>query len=485
MQFGQGASPRLPAVAALVFVLGLVGGCDTAETPRLAVAPVCALNWVTVADPLPGSAEARLFPLTSWRVDPATASGFERARDPDGLGLGDGLIGLPNVAAFDEAWFRNAIAPRMIQVQAVTASRAGAILPGEYEWVVQARDAAGTLSPVFGRESFRPRGQRLTPEAAAESLPQLMPVGALTPQMFACAGGMSDDAAVDTTLLYEITPPGQPSQAAITLIQDVLNGDNRFLPNAPGPLRGPAEPPAPRISGPGPEVSRGIVRCAMIQMEDDAATRELHAIAVHNGDLLHSVARNFGTAVTDNGRGSSFARFNAVSPWRSIPQALGGGFGRVTSAAIVAAGPRSVSVYFTAERNRRYRLFHTAFLSQTLTWTSPEDVLALNGDAPGGTVYDFRVSANQCPPPGASSWTAANTEHLIALQGGPNPYFLPLIRRTPNVQEWSPGVTGRYSGLRNTRLYFGSFADGQADNVRIPVARISGRAFDRYRPPPP
>lgn len=202
MQFGHGASRRLLVVAALAVVLGLAGGCDTAETPRLAVAPVCALNWVNVADPLPGSAEPRLSPLTSWRIDPATASGFERARGPEGLGLGDGLIGLPNVVAFDEAWFRNAVAPRMIQVQAVTASRAGAVLPGEYEWVVQARDAAGTLSPVFGRESFRPRGQRLTPEAAAESLPQLMPVGALTPQMFACVGGMSDDSAVDTTLLY-------------------------------------------------------------------------------------------------------------------------------------------------------------------------------------------------------------------------------------------------------------------------------------------
>jgi len=79
----------------------------------------------------------------------------------------------------------------------------------------------------------------------------------------------------------------------------------------------------------------------------------------------------------------------------------------------------------------------------------------------------------------------SNAEHLIALQGGPNPYFLPVIRRTPTVQEWSPGLSGRYSGLQNIRLYAGSYADGQAENIRIPTVRISGRAFDRYRPPPP
>lgn len=488
MQLGPWASRHLGYAAAVAVLLGLLGACSRSppQPPRLAEAPVCALNWVNVADPGNGpSAEPRFFPFTSWRRDPASGSGFESARSPEGLGLGNGLIGLPDAVAFDEAWYRNAVAPRMIQVQAVRASRAGAIVPGEYEWVVQARDSAGTLSPVFGRESFRPRGQRLTPEAAAEALPQLMPVGVLTPQMFACAGGLSEDEAADTTLLYEITPPGQSSPAGISLIQDVLNGDNRFVPNAPGPLRGPAQPPSPRISGPGPQADRGVVRCAMIQQDDDATTRELHVIAVRNGDLLHSVISNFGAAVSDNGRGSPIERFNAVSPWRSVPQALGGGYGRITSAAVAPSGPRSVSVYFTAERNGRYRLFHTARLSQTGAWTRPEDVLALNGDAPGGTVYDFRVSANSCPPPGATSWTVANAEHLIALQGGPNPYFLPVIRRTPTAQQWSPGVTGRYSGLRNIRLYAGSFAEGQAENVRIPMVRISGRAFDRYRPPPP
>ena len=488
MQLGQRASRRLVLATAVTFLLGFTGACtrNTDQPPRLALAPVCALNWVNIADPGNGpSAEPRFFPFTSWRRDTASNSGFERSRNPEGLGLGNGLIGRPDVAAFDEAWFRNVRAPQMVMVQAVRASRAGAIVPGEYEWILRARDSAGTLSPVFGRESFRPRGQKLTPEAAAEALPQLMPVGVFTPQMFACAGGLSDDGAVDTTLLYEITPPGQSSQAGVSLIQDVLSGDNRFLPNAPGPLRGPASPPSPRISGPGPQADRGNVRCAMIQQDDDTATRELHVIAVRNGDLLHSVISSFGTAVTNNGRGSPITRFNAVSPWGSVPQALGGGFGRITSAAVVASGPRSVSVYFTAERNGLYRLFHTARLSQTGAWTRPEDVLALNGDAPGGTVYDYRVSANSCPPPGASSWTVANAEHLIALQGGPNPYFLPVIRRTPTAQQWSPGVTGRYSGLQNISLYAGSYADGQAENIRIPVVRISGRAFDRDRPPPP
>jgi hypothetical protein len=468
-------------------VLGLLAatilaGCTTQNTstssqPRIPLAPTCAVNWTSFFDnPEMNS------PNRSWRIDATANSGFDRSRSPR-VGLGDGLVGIQEVVAFDEVWFRHPFEPQMILAQVVPITRASAIVPNRYNWSISATDARGVRSAIIGTGGMTPQGQTETRESAAEMLPRFMPVGVFTPQMFACVRDFSDDQRVLTTRLVEIIPPAQSSPASIMDIQDLLSGDTRFVPSAPGPLRGPALPPVPTLSGTGAPVTSGVVKCAMLQRDDDVTTRTLHMLVVHNGMLLHSLASNFSNPQSNGGTGSTLTRFNAISPWGNVGDALGGGFGTITSASVVPAGPGGISVYFMAEKNGRYRLYHATRL-QNGTWSAVEDVLALNGDAPNGTVYRYDVEANICPEPNATSWTNANTEQLITLQGGANPYTASVIRRTPVAREWVQGITSRYSQRISLPLYYGSYADGQQRNVRIPFLRVSGRAFSTDTPPP-
>ncbi|HEX5875475.1 MAG TPA: hypothetical protein VFY60_12575 [Pyrinomonadaceae bacterium] len=180
----------------------------------------------------------------------------------------------------------------------------------------------------------------------------------------------------------------------------------------------------------------------MTQVDDNLGTRELHMLAIRNSVLYHSMASNFGP-VTD-GFGTVFSRFRTASGWGDVGQALGGGFGNITSAAIVAR-PNSINVFFIAESGGRYRLWHTVRFSASGSWRPPVDVLSRTGDAPNGSVYSYKVSAGECPTFGATVWDAQNTELLIALLGGPNGSEVLVIRVVSAPRQWAPGVNGIYS----------------------------------------
>src|SRR5262249_42883843 len=150
-----------------------------------------------------------------------------------------------------------------------------------------------------------------------------------------------NDGSRTTWLIESIAPrPAQGVTGRVVPIQDVLNGDRYFVPNKPlvsspiGPSFGPPTAPTPTISGPGDQSGNGSVLCAMTQIDDNVATRELHMLAIRNGALYHSMASNFGPATDGNGR--VFSRFGTTSGWGDVGQVLGGGFGNITSAAIVA-----------------------------------------------------------------------------------------------------------------------------------------------------
>jgi hypothetical protein len=175
----------------------------------------------------------------------------------------------------------------------------------------------------------------------------------------------------------------------------------------------------------------------MTQLGDNVATRELHMLAIRGGSLYHSMASNFGPSTDGNGKVTN--RFLTSSSWGDVGQALGGGYGTITSAAIVAQ-PTSVHVFFVAESRGRSRLWHAVRTSPSGAWDPPVDVLARSGDAPGGSVYSFKVSAGVCPKFGAAVWDSQTTEILIALLGGSNPYEIPVIRYDMN---------GAYSAWRS------------------------------------
>lgn len=163
-------------------------------------------------------------------------------------------------------------------------------------------------------------------------------------------------------------------------------------------------------------------------------------LAIHNGVLYHSMASTFEPA-----GGRTFSRFRTVSPWGDVGQALGGGFGTITSAAIVAQ-PRAVNVFFVAESGGRTRLWHgVRFSAGGGSWRPPKNVLALSGDAPTGSVYSYEVSAGICPEFGAAVWDAQSTELLVALKGGPNPSEVLVIRVVSAPRQWRAGVNGLYS----------------------------------------
>jgi hypothetical protein len=415
---------------------------------------MCTILCVTVSNnPINGSV------LVTERVDPNVDHGFTRFRGPfippGGLPLPAGFHA--NVFGISEAWLRNPAGPEVYLAQTHSAQRPSF---GDFKgsaWGIRAQDARGMWSPVFAMGSANKGNEEDDPTAAGLTVPQLMPVGRSNPQMFACAGGRSEDDAVRTTWLIEAKAPNAAlgTPGVVRFIQDVLNGDDRFEPDALRP-----SPPTPTIKGPGNPIRDGSVQCAMTQLEDDLATRELHLLAIHSGRLYHSMASNFGPDTT---YGSN--RFNAVSPWGDVGQALGGGFGNIVSAALVASRPTAISVFFVAESGGRYRLWHAVRFSAGGTWRPADDVLALSGDAPGGSVYPWRVAAGVCPAFGATDWNAQNTELLVALWGGPNSSEVVVIRVVPTPRQWTASVNGIYSPLRSLGTLL------QADPSRNPTVQ--------------
>lgn len=218
----------------------------------------------------------------------------------------------------------------------------------------------------------------------------------------------------------------------------------------------------------------------MSQVDDNIATRELHMLAIRGGVLYHSMASNFGPVTDGNGR--QFNRFRDVSGWGDVGQVLGGGFGNITSAAIVAQ-PSAINVFFIAESGGLYRLWHAVrFSAGGGSWRPSVDVLSRSGDAPNGSVYSYKVSAGICPAFGAAVWDAQNTELLVALLGGPNRSEVLVIRVVSTPRQWRPGVNGVYSPWASLP---GIPADA-LNNTFIPRdVVVTARPFRDNATPPP
>ena len=324
---------------------------------------------------------------------------------------------------------------------------------------------------AFARGSANRGNEDDDQAAGGKTVPQLMTVGSANPQMFACAGGRSEDNAVRTTLLFEVKPPvaSPPTNGRTVFAQDLLNGDDRFVPNAPGPLIGPATPPTPTINNrPGSPVNEGSVQCAMTQDGDDVATRELHMLTISNGRLYHSVASNFSTATTGNG--FTFERFNTVSPWGEVSQALGVNFGTIVSTAVAASRPTAISVFFVAQgSDGRYRLFHTVRFSNG-SWRAADDVFALNGATLNGLNYSFDIAAGMGPVLGQPQ-----TSELVYVMYDVGT-VIEVGRVVSTSQQWPGGVQGDHPPLDNiSRLWSGITDTANAWNIHNVV--VSSRPF--------
>ncbi|MFD0740132.1 hypothetical protein ACFQZQ_12685 [Lysobacter koreensis] len=440
--------------------------------------------------------------FVSERTDPNVPHNFAAFR-PMSPPLGDPAVGftlaatgVPDTYGISEAWLRVPAAPEVHRAQATRAARTTSSGPDFFgsAWNITAQNTSGSWSSV-GTGTANRGDEADTPEIAALTVPQLMAVGLASPQMFGCVGGRAENNGSRTTWLIESTSPTRPPTTSpygvsggVVFIQDVVNGDNYFVPNRPIPSAplappsfGPPTPPTPTISGPGDQAGTGSVQCAMRQFDDDLATRELHMLAIRNGVLYHSMASDFGP-VTD-GSGRMFSRFRAVSGWGDVGQVLGGGFGTITSATVVAQAS-AVNVFFIAESGGRYRLWHAVrFSAGGGSWRPPVDVLSRSGDAANGSVYSYKVSAGICPTFGATVWDAQSTELLIALLGGPGGFEVLVIRVVSAPRQWRPGVNGIYSPWASLP---GIPADG-LNNPHIPRdVAITARPFrDNATPPSP
>lgn len=420
--------------------------------------------------------------LVSERTDTSRDHGFTRFRGIAGPRGNSALGFTPDVYGYSEAWLRNPAAPEVHRAQVSPALARGAATPTSPRpedfkgsaWSLQAQDARGAWSPVFATSQKRTEDRTADLAAAGREVPQLMPVGLATAQMFGCAGELTENERERTTWLVESIAPNaaRSVRGGVTFIQDMLNGDDYFVRNAPGPLVGPANPPTPAVSGPGNPIRRGAVKCAMRQLEDNLATRELHMLAIDNGVLYHAMASNWGPVTS--GSGSTFSRFRTVSPWGNVGQVLGGTFGTIVSAAIVSH-PNAVSVLFVAESGGRYRLWRAVrFSAGGGSWRPAEDVMRLSGDWTAGHAESWQVAAGMCPPLGATAWTEQNTELVIALWGRED--FEVLVVRAP--------PTGIYSGLRSLG-FLSTSSIAAARSFNVPSLIVTARPFPDNAVPPP
>jgi len=458
-------------------------------TPTVAIEPMCTILMTHFSiNPKVDSA------LVADRTDPSVNHGFTRFRQISNP-RGNSTVGFKSdVYGISEAWSRNSAGPVVVRAQAHPARRPQA---GDFEgsaWSFNAQDVRGvwTAFPAGTLAFGATTGLEQTddPATANGATPRLMTVGDANPQVFACAGRRSEDSAVRSTWLIEVTAPNAAAgtTGSVSFIQDLLNGDDRFVPNQPvGPLGGlpAANRPTPEIRNrPGHPVTQGSVRCAMTQAGDDVSTRELHMLTISNGALYHSMASNFGPTVTNGGAGITFNRFRNVSPWAEVGPVLGGGFGNIVDATIVASRPTAVSVFFTAGSGNAFKVWHAVrFSAGGGSWRAADDVLALNGGRPGGSPsgLPFRVAAGMCPVSGRPQdtelvYTLWNSEHRGILLG----------RMVSTPQTWMPGMTGTWSPLFDlSKLISGSSQDAERQ-ATIQELSIVARPFrDNATPPTP
>lgn len=424
------------------------GGGSATTSSQLAVRPVCTILCQGFLRN--GPVDNGLV-FVSERTAATPDSHFTPLRPVSGPVGNPADSGIPPAYAVSEVWERFPLSPVVYRAFATD----GPPRTGGSTWGIQAQDATGAWSGIFGTGSANNGSERDFPEVGALYVPQLMTVGVADPQVFACAGSRTEDDRARTTRLIEVSGPNAGRVAPgttsgtyqISGVQDLLNGDRFFT--ASGPLASPT-PPTPAVYGPGDPTGTGAVQCAMRQFEDDLATRELHMIVIKQGHLYHSLASDWGTAT--RGDGTTFSRFRAASGWTDVEQALGQNFGTITSAAIVAY-PSAISVFFVAQSGGRYRVWHTVRYSASGLWRPARDVLALSGDAPNGTTDGVNVSAGVCPTSAATVWDAASTETLLAIWPVPNPNQVTpdqvnVLRVVSTAQEWRPGVTGFYSPMQ-------------------------------------
>ena len=387
-------------IAALVAV-GLLPACGTGSgtggpsgPTAVPVDPFCSIAITETLDS-PLLREV----IMSTRTDPAAGNHFTRATtNGSGPRLNPFIANNIDVYGLSEVWLKRPGTPAVIRARSHPSPRpAGDNMASA--WALDVQDLSGrwTISP-FAKGTANKGDEFDDAPAAAITTPQLMTVGVANPQVFACAGGRTEDNALRTTTLIEVLtpPPASGGTSSTRLIQDMLYGDDRFVPNQlGGPLVGPANPPTPRVHGPGDQAGDGAVLCAMTQLNDDVATRQLHMIARRNGSLYLSVADSFTSTTTESG--ATFLRFNRVSAWEDVGRALGNTFGTIVSATIVASRPTAVSILFVAQMGTQYRTFHTVRFASG-TWRAADDVLALrDGAGAVGALTPFNVAAGSCP----------------------------------------------------------------------------------------
>jgi len=386
----------------------------------------------------------------------------------------------PNNDAYgiSEAWFRRPGNATVVRAQAHAAPRQGATDSRASAWSIRAQDAAGNWGPVFAAATANAGNEIDDSATGALTVPQLMTVGTAnlpgSLQMFACAGLRTADNTARTTRLIEIFPPNTAAGAAgrADTVQDVLYGDDRFVPNAPGPLIGPANPPSPRVSGPGDRAGNGHAQCAMTQLDDDLTTRELHMIVAVQGRLYHSMASGFGPARDDAGRVVG-NRFGSISPWADVSTALGVNFGTIESATLTASRPRAISIIFeAADAAGRHRLWHAARLSTGGgSWRPADDMTAASGASLTGLVESWNVASGMCP---SFDGLPNAPDELVYVTWNNTSTHIGRVLSTPRT--WAPGITGIYSPLERIPSILVFPNDPTRQNVAQSV-RLFGRPF--------
>lgn len=457
----------------------LVASCKSNPTPSppvIATNPVCVMQ-ATVFTDNPKDDTVRVSVRTSTNVEHGFET-FSVARPP----RGNPSPGAPgDIYGFAEAWMRTPLGPIVVRGQAHPGRRAAFNDFGGSSWTINFENNRAIWSGSLGSGTISRGNETDRSEDGALLTPQLMPVGVANPEMFACAGARSMDEAVRTISLFEIFPPSASSGGRVRFVQDLLNGDDRFA-RTSDPLS-PQAPPTPLIHNrPGSPPHDGFALCAMTQLDDDVATRELHMLMIANSRLFHAMASNWSDATSDTG--GTFKRFNTVTQWAEVTPVLGGNFGHIVSAAMVGR-PRSINVLFMEQdANRRHKLWHTVRFSPSGAWRSPDDVLALNFGNVNGTPDPFQIGLGVCPVYGPEAIGAppGQTELIYALyQPQLDTSLLGRIVTTPI--EWVPGVlTGIYSPLQTFRV---PRATNPMRNIRLNRIVISERPFPDFATPPP
>jgi hypothetical protein len=465
------------AVTLLAAVVGAGASCDGGGgggRSTIAIHPACTI-LCEVGNQSVSRWNGSVF--VSERTSPTEPSNFTPFHAMKGP-LGNPVIplnssGVPDTYAVNEVWQRFPGSPVVFRAQVTPETRHtsdGTTDSFASSWTLDAQDATGLWSHVGSGQASNGTDAD-SPEIAALHIPQLMAVGVANPQVFACAGLKTEDGRARTTRLIEAIAANADRgvTASAPRIQDLLYGDRYFKPLPPDILAPdpPQTPPTPPVGGAGDSTKWGeVTGCAMRQDGDDLTTRELHMILVANGHLYYSIASDWGTV--KDGNDNPISRFRAVSAWADVEQAIGVNYGPISSAAVVAQ-PQGVSYFFTAASGGgRYRIWHVLRRPDG-TWRPAQEVLALSGDAPNGTVYAFNVAAARCPKYNAGVWDEAGSETVLALWGGPVSKEVLVINTDGSTYSaWRGVALGAMSGtffLRNVRVSARPFA---ANGVAFP-----------------